>query len=137
MIETQSRMIEYPDRRVWHLKDYEVETLILSYTLIMYLHGPPNKQQSNDATIQIYGPFFFRHQKLETEFDPAHPETLGPVLDILHKRVESLTVFRSGNLILSFENGDEITVEKRWDVETWESFGKGATLDIGMLCSMH
>jgi hypothetical protein len=58
------------------------------------------------AEIRCSAPFTFRPASgAERTIDPAETETLAPVLSLLRRRLESITVTRDGELTVSFSGG--------------------------------
>ena len=126
------RMSEYPDKRVWSLTESEVTRLCINYSFIIQIWN-----LKGDLTLAIHTTFLFRVDGREEKFDPQDGASLGPALIILHKPVETLTIFQNGFLNLRFLDGTEVVVEKNLQYESWESSGSGEFIDLGMLCSPH
>ncbi len=130
-------METFEGRRVWPLNGHEVTRLCLDYRFSIEIWWFEEGSPDNSVTIVIGNRFSFHHDGREQSFNPEQAETLGPVLAILHKPVDSLTAYLDGRLVLQFADGAELAVEKDAQYESWETFGKGKLADIGMLCSPH
>ncbi len=130
-------MQEYPDRRVWALNEHEVTRLCIDSAFTIDIWWRNDKRVDTSLTIVIEAAFVLRRGEHERQFNPEHGQTLGPVLDILHTPVESLTAYRDGRPVLRFIDGAEIIVGKDERYESWHTFGTGELADIGMLCSPH
>jgi len=125
-------MSDYPDKRVWSLTESEVTRLCINYSFVIQISN-----LKGDLTLAIHTTFLLRVDGREEKLDPEDGASLGPALIILHKPVETLTIFQNGFLNLRFLDGTEVIVEKDLQYESWESSGSGEFSDIGMLCSPH
>jgi len=95
-------LIESPDEHHWVLLDHQVTQLIIdvgSFRLQTWsLEG--------SAEIRCSAPFALRQASgAERTIDPAETETLAPVLSLLRRRLESITVTRDGELTATFSGG--------------------------------
>ena len=123
---------EYPDRRVWAFEDLEVTRLCINYSFLLLMSG-----QDGDFSLTIHAPFRYRLGERVYEAEAEKIESIAPVLEILHKRVNQLVVWRNGDLAVEFSDQSEIAVTKDWQYESWETTAEGALLSLGMLCSPH
>ena len=127
-----SLMTEYPDRRVWDLTDFTLDSLNFSFQVILQMAG------RGGSMIVIIGMPMTLHTGSGIEFmDPEKSTTAANLLSLLHRNLATLTAFRDGTLVVTFEDGTEIRVTKHEQYESWETHGDGEVADIGMLCSGH
>jgi hypothetical protein len=129
-------MIEYSDRRMWELGGHEVTRLLIDYRFALQVWWLEDAVD-HDLILTIGVPFRIRMEGRERLIDPEVTTSLASTLPVLHKRVETLTVFRDGRLVLRFCDGAEIEVEKHAQHESWEAEGSGRLSDVVMLCSPH
>ncbi len=95
-------LIESPDEHHWVLLDHQVTQLIIdvgSFRLQTWsLEG--------SAEIRCSAAFTLRQGSgAERTIDPAETETLAPLLSLLHRRLESITITRDGELTATFSGG--------------------------------
>lgn len=100
-------LIESPDEHHWVLLDHQVTQLVVdtrSFRIQTWsLEG--------SAEIRCSAPFTFRQASgNERSIDPMETETLSPLLALLRRRVESLTITREGELTVAFSGGSSIVV---------------------------
>lgn len=76
--------------------------------------------------ISISGQFEYTEQGRKFIIIPQNTEDLKDVLCLFKKRVESIKVFKSGNIFVSFDGGSQLFVEHSIQGEAWElSSSKG------------
>jgi len=126
------RLTEFPDRRVWDLTGFTLSQICLHYQVTLLLC-----ELGSSITVIIGNTFTLRVGERLDQMDPEQAMTLGPILPLLHGSVATLTAFRSGQLLLSFDGGAEIEVPKDDQYESWQTFGDGELAEAGMLCSPH
>lgn len=132
-----SLMREFDDRRIWAIGGHEVTRLCVDYRVTIEIWWRDEASPDNYVTIQIGNSFVLHRGGAQIEVIPEQITTVAPVLQILHRPVESLTVYRDGRLVLRMCDGDEIVVEKDAHFESWETHGTGELADVNMLCSPH
>jgi hypothetical protein len=116
-------LIESPDEHHWVLLDHQVTSLVIDATSFRV------QTWSLDASAEIRcaAPFTLRQASgAERVLDPAETETLAPVLSLLRRRLESVTVTRDGELTAAFSGGVTIAVGGRRGPAAWEVQGGGA-----------
>ena len=141
----QKRFTEYRDRREWDLSGFTLVRLSFDYrtTLLMYQSTPKSSLVSalegpqNSLTVDIESPCLLRTGSQIQPMDPERSDSMAPLLPLLRHCLVSLTVFRSGLLVLTFEDGTELWVPKDEQYESWQAVGNGELSDIAMLCSPH
>ena len=126
------RLLEFPDRRVWDLKWFTLDQICLDYRVTLLLAQP-----QSSVTVIIETPFILRLDLRSVRIVPDQILSTVPMLPLLHQTLVALTAFRDGRLLLQFEEGTEIEVQKDAQYEAWETYGDGETADVGMLCSGH
>jgi hypothetical protein len=139
------RLTEFPDRRVWNLTGFTLDQIRLGYQVTLIFNGPEIRQP---GSITLPGPCNSLRVAIETPFTlctgsetalivPEQVLSVHPILPLLHQPIASLTAFRIGRLLLTFEEGAEIEVQKDDQYESWATFGEGEIAGIEMLCSPH
>ena len=129
---TQSKMTEHADRRIWNLESYEVTYLHIDDRFAFdCLHA------NNQLTVVIEIPFELRRTGQTILCNPTDVNSLKEAISILHKRLNSLTAFRDGRLLLTFLDGTEISVSRDPQCESWEVRGEGELENLAFLCSPH
>ena len=123
-------LIESPDEHHWVLLDHQVTQLVIDGTSFRV------QTWSLDASadIRCAAPFTVRLASgAERSIDPSATETLGPVLSLLRRRLESITVTRDGELTATFSGGISLIVGGRTPSgdrarrgAAWEVQGGGA-----------
>ncbi len=72
---------------------------------------------------------------IEHRLDPEQSEALSPVLPLLNRALRALVAFRSGELLVEFDDGASIRVQPHPEYEAWEANGEGELEGIAYLCS--
>jgi hypothetical protein len=124
-------LIESPDEHHWVLLDHRVTQLLIDPSSFRF------QTWSLDASAEIRcsAPFRLRQATgAERVLDPRATETLAPVLTLLQRRIESLTITRRGELTADFGGGVSLTVEPHPRYEAWEIQGGGALEGMRYLC---
>ena len=128
-------LIESPDEHHWVLLDHQVTQIVVeagSFRVQTWsLEG--------SAEIRYSAAFTLRQASgAERTVDPAETETLAPVLSLLRRRLESITVTRDGELTVTFSGGVSLVARggrasvggrvsaKRAGSAPWEVQGGGA-----------
>ena len=126
------RLTEFPDRRVWDLSSFTLDQICLDYRTTLLCVA-----LDSSLTIIIGTSFIYRTGTRVEAMNPEHVLSVTLILPLLHMQVKSLTAFRSGLLLLVFEDDTSIEVHKDQQYESWETSGTGEVANIGMLCSGH
>ena len=100
-------LIESPDEHHWVLLDHQVTQIVVdarSFRIQTWsLEG--------SADIRCAAPFILRQSSgAERAVDPAETEALAPILGLLRRRLESITVTRDGELTAAFSGGVSLVV---------------------------
>jgi len=86
------------------------------------------------ASLVIEAPIELRDGELVHEVRPGEPQTLPPMLDLLHRTVRNAT-FDGRTLTLLFDNGVVVTVVTAPTMESWNLSGRGVrNLIVGPWC---
>jgi hypothetical protein len=122
-------LIESPDEHHWVLLDHQVTQIVVdasSFRLQTW-------SLDGSAEIRCSAPFTLRQSSgAERAIDPAETETLAPVLTLLRRRLESITVTRDGELTAAFTGGTSLVVRGQRAssggrrAAAWEVQGGGA-----------
>lgn len=60
---------------------------------------------------------------MKSTVDPSEPVQAAVLLPLIRKPVESVLAFKDGRLVVTFENGNILTVEVSPNFEPWELVG--------------
>jgi hypothetical protein len=116
-------LIESPDEHHWVLLDHQVTQLAVEAASLRIQTWALDAS----AEIRCSAPFTLRQSSgAERALDPSETETLAPVLTLLRRRLESITVTRDGELTAAFSGGMSIVVGGRRRTPAWEVQGGGA-----------
>jgi hypothetical protein len=100
-------LIESPDEHHWVLLDHQVTQLVFDASSFRI----QTWSLEGSAEIRCSAPFTLRQfSGSERTMDPTQTETLAPLLSVLRRRVESLTITRDGELTVAFSGGLSIVV---------------------------
>lgn len=116
-------LIESPDEHHWVLLDHQVTQIVVDagsfHVQTWSLDG--------SAEIRCSASFTLRQSRgAERTIDPAETETLAPVLTLLRRRLESITITRDGELTAAFSGGASVVVRSGRRGAGWEVQGGGA-----------
>ena len=126
------RLSEFTDRRTWNLSGFTLDRISLDYQVTLLIARP-----HSSLMVILTQPFALRFESHTALITHEAILTTVPLLRLLHTPVTSLTAFRSGQLLLKFDAGAEIEVQKDDQYESWQTFGEGEVADVQMLCSPH
>ena len=117
-------LIESPDEHHWVLLDHQVTQLVVDARSFRI------QTWSLDASAEIRcaAPFTLRQSSgAERVLDPTETETLAPLLSLLRRRLESITITRDGELTAAFSGGVSlVVVGGQHRTPAWEVQGGGA-----------
>ena len=129
-------LIESPDEHHWVLLEHQVTQLVVDASSFRV------QTWSLDASAEIRcaAPFTLRQASgAERLLDPAETETLAPVLSLLRRRLESITIARHGELTAAFSGGVSLVVvgggQRR--APAWEVQGGGALEGMSYSGALH
>jgi hypothetical protein len=116
-------LIESPDEHHWVLLDHRVTQLVVDASSFRV----QTWSLEGSAEIRCSAPFTLRQSSgAERTIDPAETETLAPILALLRRRLESITVTRDGELTAAFSSGISLIVSGGRRAVAWEVHGGGA-----------
>ena len=123
-------LIESPDEHHWVLLDHQVTQIVVDTNSFRI----QTWSLEGSAEIRCSAPFRVRQPSgSERTIDPTETETLAPLLALLRRRVESLTITRDGELTVAFSGGTSVVVSaprasgpSSRRVVGWEVQGGGA-----------
>ncbi len=100
-------LIESPDEHHWVLLEHQVTQIAVDASSFRV----QTWSLEGSAEIRCSAPFILRQSSgAERTIDPAETETLAPLLGLLRRRLESITVTRDGELTAAFSGGTSIVV---------------------------
>jgi hypothetical protein len=116
-------LIESPDEHHWVLLDHQVTQIVVDTTSFRV----QTWSLEGSAEIRCSAPFTLRQSSgAGRTIDPAETETLAPILALLRRRLESITVTREGELTAAFSGGVSFVVAGGRRSAAWEVQGGGA-----------
>ena len=122
---------EFPDRHVWTLDHHRVTQLAVELGACRLLTW--TLQAS--AEVRIGAELTVRQADgIERVIDPDEPEQLAPLLTLVGRSLETLTVMRRGDLLLSFSDGTIVAVGPHRRRDAWQVQGGGALEGMAYRC---
>lgn len=116
-------LIESPDEHHWVLLDHQVTQIVLDASSFRV----QTWSLEGSAEIRCSAPFTLRQSSgAERAIDPAETETLAPILGLLRRRLESITITRDGELTAAFSGGTSLVISGGRRAAGWEVQGGGA-----------
>jgi len=120
------------DQHEWQLRDVRVTQLILDPGSVRIVAW----QLNGSADIRLGAPFVYAEADgREREIDPEQTGQVAPLLSLVHRSIDLITVHRSGTLLLRFGDGSSIRIDPHPQFEAWEARGKGAFEELAYLCN--
>jgi hypothetical protein len=114
---------EHPDRHVWTLHDHRVTQLVVELGATRLVTWTLNAS----LDVRFGTPFTVRQADgLDRPADPDEPEQLAPLLTLVGRWMETLTVTADGELALAFSDGTVLSARPDPRYEAWQVQGGGA-----------
>lgn len=82
--------------------------------------------------VVVEGPFVLRTGTSTIVVDPEIPESIGPALSVVRRKVESIKAYDRGMLEVTFDHDLAITVEPLELFEAWNIAGNGGPMLVCM-----
>jgi hypothetical protein len=129
----RATLIQNADEHHWMLLDYRVTQLLIdpgSFRLQSWsLEG--------SVEIRFGAPFsLISARGGERRLDPEQTEALAPVLALLRRPLQSITVSRDGELAVEFSDGVSLRSAPHPRYEAWEVQGAGALEGMSYQCDV-
>ena len=129
----RATLIQSTDEHHWVLLDYRVTQLVVdagSFRLLSWsLEG--------SLEVRFGAPFTLVSARGgERRLDPEQTEGLAPVLALLRRPLQSVTITRDGTLSVEFGDGVVLRAEPDPRYEAWEVQGAGALEGMGYQCDV-
>jgi hypothetical protein len=122
---------ELPDGHHWLLQGHRVTQLTVDLSSVRL----QTWTLQASAEVRLGAPFLLgRTDAPRHELDPAQPAGLAPLLALLGRAVEWLTITRQGVLTVGFGDGTTITAAPHPVYEAWEVQGGGALEGMSYGC---
>ena len=124
-------LIESADEHHWVLLDHRVTHLAFDAGAFRF------QTWSLDASVEVRCAGTLRlvpPSGAERRLDPADTETLAPLLGLMRRQVQSLTVSRGGELAVAFAGGTTLSVGPDRRLDAWEVQGGGALEGLRYRC---
>lgn len=121
-------LIESPDEHHWVLLDHRVTQIVVDASSFRV----QTWSLEGSAEIRCSAPFTLRQSSgAERAMNPAETETLAPILGLLRRRLESITITRDGELTVAFSGVSLVIGGQRASANArhpagWEVQGGGA-----------
>lgn len=114
---------ERGDEHHWILKGHRVTQLLVDLSSFRF----QTWSLQASAEIRVGVPFeFIEPDGVHRTIDPEEPQQLGPVLSILGRDIDALTISRAGTLAVQLSDGSRLVVDSHPRHEAWEIQGAGA-----------
>ena len=122
---------EHADRHVWTLIDHRVTQLAVEPGAVRLQTWSLN----DSAELRCVTPFLLRQADGDARMvDPDEPEQLAPLLTLVGRALETLTVGRDGNLVAEFSDGTVLSAPPHGRHRAWEVVGGGALEGVAYRC---
>lgn len=124
-------LLESDDEHHWMLLDHRVTQLVFDARAVRL------QTWSLDSAVEVRvtGPFrFVTARGGERRLDPGETEGLAPVLGLLRRAVQSLTITRAGDLVVELGDGAALRVAPSARVEAWDVVGAGSMEGMSYRC---
>ena len=116
-------LIESPDEHHWVLLDHQVTQIVVDASSFRV----QTWSLEGSAEIRCSAPFTLRQSSgAERALNPTETETLAPILALLRRRLESITITRHGELTAAFSGGTSLVISGARRAAGWEVQGGGA-----------
>jgi hypothetical protein len=121
-------LIESEDEHHWVLLDHRVTEVHVTARVVRL------RTWSLDGSVELSlsTPFVVRlGSGAAKTLDPSRPESLAPLLALVGKPVQSLTISRKGDATVAFDDGVTIEAGRDPRVVSWELLGGGILEGLG------
>lgn len=116
-------LLESPDEHHWMLLDHRVTQLVFDARAVRL----QTWSLDSAVDVRVAGPFTFVSPRGGgRRLDPGQTEGLAPVLSLLRRPVQSLTITREGDLVVELSDGASLRVTPSARVEAWDVTGAGS-----------
>ena len=102
----------------------EVSAVTLDYRVSLLL-ADPNDARRLGATLVIGVPFTYEASDGRAVLDASDPATLSEAWRLLRRRIVVATADADLNLVVTFDDGARVAVERSDLYEAWELYGRG------------
>lgn len=127
-----SSLIESDDEHHWVLLDHRLTELSITRRAVRV------RTWSLDGSVELSlsAPFRVRLASGAVRtLDPSRPESATPLLPMVGKEVQSLTVSRSGDVVMEFADGVMIEAAPDARAVSWELLGGGVMEGVSYRCA--
>lgn len=122
---------ELPDRHRWSFDEHRVTRLSVELGAVRL----ETWTLQASAELRLGVPFTLRQADgIERTIDPDEPEQLAPMLTLVGRALEALTVTRPGDLVAGFSDGTVLHVEPHARYEAWQLQGGGGLEGMSYVC---
>jgi hypothetical protein len=127
-----AQLIDSKDEHHWVLLDHKVIQVIVdlsSFRLQSWsLDGSTDIRFGTSSRLRL-------PSGLERPLDPSVPEGLSPLLALVGRALRSLTVTRTGSLIVTFSDGATLETDPHPRTTAWEVQGGGVLEGMTYVCA--
>lgn len=103
----------------------EVRQIRFDYQVTLVLVDGPDRRERVAAELQLEAPFRITSSKGTWTVEPEAKESYAPAVQLLHLHVSGAEMTEDETLLLSFDDGSALTVERHPSFETWNLTGVG------------
>jgi uncharacterized protein DUF6188 len=122
---------ETTDQHDWELQDVAVTQLVVDPGALRIIAW----HAEGSAEFRLGSVFSYTEPDgLERKVDPDQTEQVSPLLALVSRPLDRVTVRRSGELRLAFGDGSSIQIDPDPRFEAWEARGDGAFEELSYLC---
>jgi hypothetical protein len=132
---TRSSNFGAGSRREWNLRGYEVAYIHIDYRFAFDCR--PLAGDNGSLSVVIEAPFQLIKGAAVHDCDPSLVDSLGVAIQILHQPTVRLAATADGTLLVEFDGGIAVKVERHEQFEAWEAHGSGELSAISLLCSPY
>lgn len=126
-----AELTDTPEEHRWSLRDHRVTQLAVDLRSVRF----QTWTLEASAEIRLGAPFTYAEPDgLERRLNLDDPALLSPLLSLLGRSIDILTITRRGQLFIRFGDGSSIAIEPHPRLEAWEIQGGGALEGLVYLC---
>ncbi|HET8669619.1 MAG TPA: DUF6188 family protein [Candidatus Saccharimonadales bacterium] len=123
-------MAESTTWRTWDLNGLNITQLRFDYQFHIDIWS-----LQRGILISFGVPFLMRLSSgQEQAYDPENSESLGPLLNLVHKPIEAFMASSEGQCVLLLKDGTQLKCEAHEKYEAWETHGSGELESASLLC---
>jgi hypothetical protein len=114
---------ERPDAHHWIFQDHRITQLLLDLSSLRLQTWTLQASAEIRLAVQFE---FLEPDGVSRAINPEEPEQVSPVLSIVGRGIDTMTITRAGELRIVFSDGSTIVAKSHSRFEAWEIQGAGA-----------